>query len=77
MVEEDCHVRFLVRRNNGIVIQDNVNLSVESDTDSEGDPTQGINYSLYSDSDSNSEYSDKSVDYLSEGEDELIELRKR
>ncbi|GJW25864.1 hypothetical protein Tco_0039675 [Tanacetum coccineum] len=37
----------------------------------------GINYTLYSDSDSDSEYLDKSVDYLSEGEDELIELRKR
>nr|GEU78943.1 pentatricopeptide repeat-containing protein [Tanacetum cinerariifolium] len=30
-----------------------------------------------SDSDSDSEYSDKSVDYLSEGDEELIELRKR
>ncbi|GKA16897.1 hypothetical protein Tco_0696734 [Tanacetum coccineum] len=76
MVKEDCPVCFPVRRYNGIVIQDNVNPSVESDTDSESDPAQGINYSLYSDSDNDS-YSDKSVDYLSEGEDELIELRKR
>nr|GEV46346.1 putative reverse transcriptase domain, ribonuclease H-like domain, aspartic peptidase domain protein [Tanacetum cinerariifolium] len=33
--------------------------------------------SLYSNNDSDSGYSDKSVDCLSEGEDELIELRKR
>ncbi|GKC54452.1 hypothetical protein Tco_1077197 [Tanacetum coccineum] len=66
-----------VRRNNGIVIEDNVNPIVESDTDSESDPGNGINYSMYSDSDSDSEYSDKSVDYLSEGEEELIQLRKR
>ncbi|GJV91429.1 pentatricopeptide repeat-containing protein [Tanacetum coccineum] len=66
-----------VRRNNGIVIEDNVNPTVESDTDSESDPGNGINYSMYSDSDSDSEYSDKSVDYLSEGEEELIQLRKR
>ncbi|GJX68161.1 hypothetical protein Tco_0303888 [Tanacetum coccineum] len=63
-----------VCRNNGIVIEDNVNPTVESDTDSESDPGNGINYSLYSDSDSDSEYSDKSVDYLLEGEEELIQL---
>nr|GEW33854.1 pentatricopeptide repeat-containing protein [Tanacetum cinerariifolium] len=79
MVEEEHPIRIPVRRNNGIVIEDNVNPSVENDTDSESDPAHGINYSLYSDSDSDSdsEYFDKSVDYLSEGEDELIELRKR
>ncbi|GJZ97765.1 hypothetical protein Tco_0670218, partial [Tanacetum coccineum] len=77
MVEEERPVRRPVRRNNGIVIEDNVNPFVENDTDSESDYAQGINYSLYRDSDSDSEYSDKSVDYLSEGKDELIELRKR
>nr|GEZ53020.1 pentatricopeptide repeat-containing protein [Tanacetum cinerariifolium] len=76
MVKEDRHVRLPVCRNNGIVIQENVNLSVvKSDTDSESDPAKRINYTVYSDSDS--EYSNKSVDYLSNGEDELIELRKR
>nr|GEW32234.1 pentatricopeptide repeat-containing protein [Tanacetum cinerariifolium] len=77
MVEEDYLVCIPVRRNNGIVIEDDVNQSVENDTDSESDHAQGINYSLYSDNDSDSEYSDKSMDYLSEGKDELIELRKR
>nr|GEU78298.1 pentatricopeptide repeat-containing protein [Tanacetum cinerariifolium] len=78
MVEEERHVHRNVRRNNGIVIEDNVNPTVESDTDSVSDPAKGISYSLYSGSDSESEYlSDKSVDYLSEGEEELIELRKR
>nr|GEX56055.1 pentatricopeptide repeat-containing protein [Tanacetum cinerariifolium] len=77
MVEEERHVHRNMRRNNGIVIEDNVNPTVESDTDSVSDPAKGINYSLYSGSDSDSEYFDKSVDYLSEGEDELMELRKR
>ncbi|GJY91274.1 hypothetical protein Tco_0506470, partial [Tanacetum coccineum] len=77
MLEEERLVHRNVRRNNGIVIKDNVNPTVESDTDSESDLANGINYSLYSDSDSDSEYSDKSVDYLSGGEEELIQLRKR
>ena len=78
MVEQDRPPKLPVRRNKGIVIQDNDNPSVmQSDTssDSESDPSLGINFSLYSDSES--EYSDKSVDYLSEGEEELRELRKR
>nr|GEW66992.1 pentatricopeptide repeat-containing protein [Tanacetum cinerariifolium]GEW80840.1 pentatricopeptide repeat-containing protein [Tanacetum cinerariifolium] len=76
MVERDCPVNLSVCRNKGIVIEDNVNPSVmESDTDSETDLAQGINYNLCSDS--ASEYSDKSVYYLLEFEDELIELRKR
>ncbi|GJW58654.1 hypothetical protein Tco_0105385 [Tanacetum coccineum] len=38
MVKEDCPVHLPVRRNNGIVIQDNVNPSVvKSDTDSENE----------------------------------------
>ncbi|GJW23965.1 pentatricopeptide repeat-containing protein [Tanacetum coccineum] len=87
MVEEENTVKKVVDkgksrnvcRNNGIVIEDNVNPTVKSDTDSESNPGNGINYSMYSDSDSDSdtEYSDKSVDYLSEGEEELIQLRKR
>nr|GEV71421.1 pentatricopeptide repeat-containing protein [Tanacetum cinerariifolium] len=76
MVERDCPINLSVCRNKGIVIEDNVNPSVmESDTDSEPDPAQGINYNLCRDS--GSEYSDKSVDYLLEFEDELTELRKR
>ncbi|GJT25746.1 hypothetical protein Tco_0895683 [Tanacetum coccineum] len=62
--------------NGPIEIEENVNPSVmDSVTDSETDPDVGINFTLYSDSDS--EYSDKSVDYLSQGEDELMDLRKR
>ncbi|GJX82171.1 ABC transporter C family member 2 isoform X1 [Tanacetum coccineum] len=57
MVEDDHHVKKPVRRNKGIVIEENVNPSVmESVTDSETDPDFGINFTLYSDSDS--EYSD-------------------
>ncbi|GKG63584.1 hypothetical protein Tco_0643132, partial [Tanacetum coccineum] len=67
MVEDDHHVKKLVRRNKGNVIEENVNPSV---IDSETDPDVGLNFTLYSDSDS--EYSNKSVDYLSQGEDELI-----
>ncbi|GJX80469.1 UvrD-like helicase, ATP-binding domain, P-loop containing nucleoside triphosphate hydrolase [Tanacetum coccineum] len=42
---------------------------------SETNRAQGINYNLYSDSESG--YSNKPDDYLSVGEDELIELRKQ
>ncbi|GJU45628.1 pentatricopeptide repeat-containing protein [Tanacetum coccineum] len=72
MIQVYHPVKKPIRKNNGIQIQENVNPTVmDSDTDS----ALGINFSLYSDSDS--DYSDKSVDYLSEGEDELIDLRKR
>ncbi|GJV02779.1 hypothetical protein Tco_1336348 [Tanacetum coccineum] len=76
MIQVYHPVKKPVRKNNGIQIQENVNPTVmDSDTDSKSDLALGINFSLYSDSDS--DYSDKSVDYLSEGEDELIDLRKR
>ncbi|GKC21567.1 pentatricopeptide repeat-containing protein [Tanacetum coccineum] len=76
MIQVYHPVKKPVRKNNGIQIQENVNPTVmDSDTDSKSDLVLGINFSLYSDSDS--DYSDKSVDYLSEGEDELIDLRKR
>ncbi|GJS47178.1 hypothetical protein Tco_0597299 [Tanacetum coccineum] len=76
MVEDDHPVKKHMRRNKRIVIEENVNPSVmDSVTDSEVDPDVEINFTLYSDSDS--EYSDKSVDYLSQGEDELMDLRKR
>ena len=81
MVEDVRPKKLPVRRNNGIVIQENVEPSVmesDSSSESESDPANGINFSLYSGSDSESGwYSDKSVDYLSEGEIELMELRKR
>ncbi|GKB63282.1 hypothetical protein Tco_0919468, partial [Tanacetum coccineum] len=79
MIEEERTVpaRKAMVRNKGIVIQENENPSVmDSDSsDSEHGMDQIPDYSiLYSDSES--EYSDRSIDYLSEGEDELIE-RKR
>ncbi|GJV70511.1 hypothetical protein Tco_1490506 [Tanacetum coccineum] len=72
-------------RNNGIVIGENVNPSVSEDDDSDSDieceqKVKGnaeLEEMYKGISDSESEYSDKSVDYLSEGEDELISLRKR
>ncbi|GJR15637.1 hypothetical protein Tco_0798289 [Tanacetum coccineum] len=71
--------------NSGIVIGENVNptFSEDDDTDSERDIEQRIKATVDLEevfkgmSDTESEYSDKSVDYLSEGEDELISLRKR
>ena len=78
MAEKNRPPKLPVRRNKGIVIQENENPSVmqgDTSSDSESDASLGINFSLYSDSES--EYSDKSVDYLSEAEDELRELRKR
>ncbi|GJT97323.1 pentatricopeptide repeat-containing protein [Tanacetum coccineum] len=55
---------------------DNLNVMDSDSSDSEVERDQIPDYSmLYSDSES--EYSDRSVDYLSEGEDELIQLRKR
>ncbi|GJW81888.1 hypothetical protein Tco_0145863, partial [Tanacetum coccineum] len=80
MIEEERPVpaRKAMGRNKGIVIEENDNPNVmDSDSsDSEVERDQIPDYSmLYSDSES--EYSDRSVDYLSEGEDELIQLRKR
>ncbi|GJS68768.1 hypothetical protein Tco_0683333 [Tanacetum coccineum] len=64
-------------KNNGIVIEENKNPTFINDTSSDSDSEPIFNNNVYSGSDSESSYSDKSVDYLSEGEDELIELRKR
>ncbi|GKC07599.1 hypothetical protein Tco_0999209, partial [Tanacetum coccineum] len=72
-------------RNNGIVIGENVNPSVSEDDDSDSDieweqrvkGNAKLEEMYVGISDSESEYSDKSVDHLSEGEDELISLRKR
>ncbi|GKC13429.1 hypothetical protein Tco_1010211 [Tanacetum coccineum] len=64
------------RRNNGIVIEERVNHSVnESDSDSDSDRRNLFNASM--EVDPKSEYSYKFVDFLSEAEEELIELRKR
>ncbi|GJU04527.1 hypothetical protein Tco_1120957 [Tanacetum coccineum] len=80
MIEEErpAPARKAMGRNKGIVIEENDNPNVmDSDSsDSEVEVDEIPDYSmLYSDSES--EYSDRSVDYLSEGEDELIQLRKR
>ncbi|GJW41070.1 pentatricopeptide repeat-containing protein [Tanacetum coccineum] len=78
MIEEDNIVNKVVDKGKGIVIEENDNRNVmDSDSsDSEVERDQIPDYSmLYSDSES--EYSERSVDYLSEGEDELIQLRKR
>ena len=72
--------KSVVRKAKGIVIQENVNPSVMDhvSSDSESEVQETREYSMDHDSsDSDSEYSDKSIDYLSEGEVELIELRKR
>nr|GEW81230.1 pentatricopeptide repeat-containing protein [Tanacetum cinerariifolium]GEZ76753.1 pentatricopeptide repeat-containing protein [Tanacetum cinerariifolium] len=76
MDKDDIPVKKHVRRNNGIVIEENVNpVAIDTDSDSESGVVDEFNYTLYIDSESDD--SDKSVDYLSEGEDELIDLRKR
>ncbi|GJW02308.1 pentatricopeptide repeat-containing protein [Tanacetum coccineum] len=79
MIEEEMPVpaRKAMGRNKGIVIEENDNPNVmDSDSsNSEVEMDQIPDYlMLYSDSES--EYSDRSVDYLSEGGDELIQLRK-
>nr|GEW30955.1 pentatricopeptide repeat-containing protein [Tanacetum cinerariifolium] len=72
----DIPVKKHVCRNNGIVIEENVNpVAMDTDSDSESEVVDEFNYTLYTGSES--DYADKSVDYLSEGEDELIDLRKR
>ncbi|GKF35025.1 hypothetical protein Tco_0108225, partial [Tanacetum coccineum] len=70
--------------NSGIVIGENVNPTFSKDDDSDNviDMEQRFKGSaeleeMYNgNTDSESEYSNKSIDYLSEGEDELISLRK-
>ncbi|GKB67485.1 hypothetical protein Tco_0928897 [Tanacetum coccineum] len=63
-------------KNKGIVIEENKNPTFINDTSSDSDSEPMFN-NVYSGSDSESSYSDKSIDYLSKGEDEVIELRKR
>nr|GEX97221.1 pentatricopeptide repeat-containing protein [Tanacetum cinerariifolium] len=67
-------------RNSGIVIEENVNPSFneQDDSDSDVDSDRDINMEemLKGNTDFESEYSDKSIDYLFEGEDELISHRK-
>ncbi|GKF04708.1 hypothetical protein Tco_0035376, partial [Tanacetum coccineum] len=60
-------------RVNGISIRENKDPSYGSDSDSESDQEN----QMYMSGDSESEESLKSFDYLSEGEAEVIELRKR
>ncbi|GJZ22978.1 pentatricopeptide repeat-containing protein [Tanacetum coccineum] len=85
MVDEGKAGRKTVRsRNIGIVIGENVNPTFSKDDDSDNviDMEQRFKGSaeleeMYNgNTDSESEYSNKSIDYLSEGEDELISLRK-
>nr|GEU52332.1 pentatricopeptide repeat-containing protein [Tanacetum cinerariifolium] len=71
--------------NNGIVIGENVKPTFSEDDDSDSDKDMKQRFEgiaeleeMYNgNTDSESGYSDKSIDYLSEGEDELISLRKR
>lgn len=48
---------------------------IHFETDKTNHTGDGCDYNMYSDSDS--EYSDRSVDYLSDGEEEVRQLRKR
>ncbi|GKD08412.1 pentatricopeptide repeat-containing protein [Tanacetum coccineum] len=72
-------------RNSGIVIEENVNPTFSEDDDSDSDIDMVQRFKGSADleemykgiTDYESEYSDKSIHYLSEGEDELISLRKR
>ncbi|GJW28503.1 hypothetical protein Tco_0045378 [Tanacetum coccineum] len=87
MIQEDNPKRKRKSRPRGneIVIKENDNPSLmdksESETESEfrtNNPNHidaGMDYNMYSDSES--DYSDRSVDYLSDGEEEVIQLRKR
>ncbi|GJT66044.1 integrase, catalytic region, zinc finger, CCHC-type containing protein [Tanacetum coccineum] len=80
-VDEEVRVRKVVDK----VIKENDNPSLmdksESETESEfrtNNPNHidaGIDYNMCSDSES--DYSDRSVDYLSDGEEEVIQLRKQ
>ncbi|GKB75815.1 hypothetical protein Tco_0942710 [Tanacetum coccineum] len=87
MIQEDNPKRKRKSRPRGneIVIKENDNPSLmdksESETESEfrtNNPNHidaGMDYNMYSDSES--DYSDRSVDYLSDGEEEVIQLRKQ
>ena len=77
MVYEDTpvHPKKPMVRNKGIVIGENVNPTDTADSSSDSDAEIPDASLLYDDSDS--ELSDRSVDYLSDGEEELIGLRRR
>ncbi|GJZ67858.1 hypothetical protein Tco_0631098 [Tanacetum coccineum] len=76
MLVDDILVKKHVHKNNEIVIKENVNPStMVTHSYSESEVGHEFNYTLYTDSES--DYSDKPVDYLSEGENEMIELRKK
>ncbi|GJU72314.1 pentatricopeptide repeat-containing protein [Tanacetum coccineum] len=88
MVDEGNAGRKSTRsRNSGIVIEENVNPTFSEDDDSDSDIDMVQRFKGSADleemykgiTDYESEYSDKSIHYLSEGEgeDELISLRKR
>nr|GFA11646.1 pentatricopeptide repeat-containing protein [Tanacetum cinerariifolium] len=86
MVDEGKAGRKSARSiNSGIVIGENVNPSFSEDDDSDSDidikqrfkGTLDLEEMYKANTDSESEYSEKSIDYMSEGEDELISLRKR
>ncbi|GJW97043.1 hypothetical protein Tco_0178851 [Tanacetum coccineum] len=64
--------RKIASKGNGISIRENDGQNVVL-TDSESDSSDHA----YQNSESDSDHSDKSFDYLSDGENELIELRKR
>nr|GEU52647.1 reverse transcriptase domain-containing protein [Tanacetum cinerariifolium] len=84
MLEDDNLVskkRKALSRGNGIVITENENPSFDYDTDSVSD-TNRASYNHYDiemnvSSKSESEESDRSFDYLSDGDVEFLELRKR
>ncbi|GJX34269.1 hypothetical protein Tco_0245826 [Tanacetum coccineum] len=86
MVDERNAGRKSARiRNSGIVIKENVNPTVSKDDDSDSDIDMEQRFKgsaeleeMYKgNTDSESEYFDKFVDYLFRDEDELISLRKR
>ncbi|GKF50472.1 hypothetical protein Tco_0146939, partial [Tanacetum coccineum] len=83
--ERNAGRKFARIRNSGIVIEENVNPTVSEDDDSDSDIDMEQRFKgsaeleeMYKgNTDSESEYFDKSVDYLSRDENELISLRKR
>nr|GEV22593.1 putative ribonuclease H-like domain-containing protein [Tanacetum cinerariifolium] len=86
MVDEGKAGRKYARsRNSGIVIEENVNPTFSEDDDLDSDidiehmfkGSVELEETYNGNTDSKSEYSDKSIDYLFEDEDELISLRKR
>ncbi|GKE95327.1 hypothetical protein Tco_1580182, partial [Tanacetum coccineum] len=64
-------------KGNGIVIIENDDPSYRNDCDSDSDSKTDQEKGFYRYDESDSEESLKSYDYLSDGEDEVIQLRKR